>query len=301
MSATDVIVARGLTKRFGTKPALAGLDLELHRGEILGFVGPNGAGKSTCLRILLGIVARDDGALRVLGLDPAVDGLAIRRRASYLPGETSVYPFMTGAGFLEFALGFHAARRALPAALGDAFALPLHAKVRTYSAGMKQKLALLATLLADVELYILDEPDRALDATARLRLRDALRELRDAGKTILLSTHHLSEVEALADRIEFVFDGRHVADASVQHARAVLRRELRVRLTREPDWPPGVESITRDHDGAWRVRVTGEPLAWLAALPAAEVLSAEFGAARLEDLYRVLQDGHVARGAEVGP
>lgn len=294
MSATDtaIVRARGIAKNFGDKQALAGLDLELRAGEILGFVGPNGSGKSTCLRILLGIVPRDAGDVTVFGLDPAREALSIRKRTSYLPGETSVYTFMTGAQFLDFALGFFSGRRTLPDVAHEVFDLPLDRKVRTYSAGMKQKLALLATLLADVDLYVLDEPDRALDATARLRLRELLRSMRADGKTILLSTHHLTEVEALADRVEFLFAGRRVPDEAVARARNVLRREIRLRLARERPLPDGVESAQRDSDGTWRVRVPGDPLAWLARLPGAEVLSAELGQARLEDLYRVLQDDH---------
>lgn len=280
----------GLTKRFGEKLALHELGFEAQTGEILGFVGPNGAGKSTCLRILLGILECDAGAVSVLGHDPRTASLEIRRRCSYLPGETSVYAFMTGAEFLDFALGFHARRLPLPERANSAFALPLHKKVRTYSAGMKQKLALLATLCVDVELYVLDEPDRALDATARLELREVLRAMRSEGRTILLSSHHLAEVDALADRTVFVFDGHAVPTERVDAARELLRREVRLRLVRDVELPDGTESVVRDPDGSLRVRTVAAPLVWLSRLDPELVAAAELGSIRLEDLYRVLGD-----------
>src|SRR5690606_35051074 len=178
-----VVTAQDVARRFGDRVALDGFDLELERGEILGFVGPNGAGKSTFLRILIGLVQRDAGHVAVFGRDPRRDGLRIRERTAYLPGETSVYHHMTGAELLAFTRAFHRKRLELPAVAHELFALPLDRKLRQYSAGMKQKLALQAVLEADVDLYLLDEPDRALDATARLQLRELLEWLRGRGKT----------------------------------------------------------------------------------------------------------------------
>ena len=285
---TLAVAAQGVHKRFGANRALTDFELEVARGEIVGFVGPNGAGKSTFLRILIGLVRRDAGAVAVLGLDPTRAGLAIRRRVAYLPGETSVYPYMTGREFLDFALGFYPRQLDLPDG-GELFELPLAQKIRRYSAGMKQKLALLATLRADVDLYLLDEPDRALDASARLELRKLIVWLREQGKSVLLSSHHLAEIDALANRTVFVFDGRLVADRRVVAARERLRAEIRVRLARPTDLPAGYSSAEPQHDGTLRVMVDGDPIAWLAALPAGSVLAAEVGATRLEDLYRTLE------------
>src|SRR5262245_15188553 len=148
---TPVVTMRGVAKSFGTRAVLRDADLEIGAGEVVGLLGPNGAGKSTCLRLLVGLVFRDAGALAVHGLDPATQSLAIRRKTAYLPGETAVYTNMTGAEFLEFALGFYERRdAALERQLLTDFALPLQQSVRTYSAGMKQKLALLAALVPDV-------------------------------------------------------------------------------------------------------------------------------------------------------
>ncbi len=289
MSEAPAVALRGLTKAYGQRTVLRGIDLQVARGEVLGLVGPNGAGKSTLLRTLVGLVARTGGDVAVLGMDPARHSLAVRHRTSYLPGETGVYLQMTGAQFLAFALGFH---RRIDTARRDAllagFGLPLSARVRSYSAGMKQKLALVATLAPEVDLYLLDEPDRALDASVRLFLRDALMALRAAGKTIVLSSHHLAELESLADRLEFLHEGSLVAAQRLADARARLRRWTRVRLRAGASLPPSTRVERRERDGTLVVETDGDPLVWIRSLPADTLDAVECGTSRLEDLYRVL-------------
>ena len=279
-------------KAFGARTVLRGVTLQVERGQLLGLVGPNGAGKSTLLRTLVGLVARDSGTCQVLGLDPATAGLAVRTATSYLPGETGVYQQMTGAQFLHWSLGFYprhdAARREQ---LQDAFALPLQQKVRSYSAGMKQKLAVLAALVPDVELYLLDEPDRALDASMRFRLREVLSAMKRQGKTILLSSHHLGEVEALADRLEFLLDGSFVPAERLRSARARLRQQPRVRLHDGAALPAGARQLMQEPDGTLVIETDGDPMQWLRGTPPGAVDSAEIGIPRLEDLYRVLVHG----------
>lgn len=283
------VAVTGLHKAFGERAVLRGMDLAVQPGELLGLVGPNGAGKSTLLRTLVGLVARDGGQVALFGLDPARDALAIRRRCCYLPGETGVYQQMTGRAFLDFALGFYPRHRtALRERLEAGFQLPLRQKVRSYSAGMKQKLALIATLVPDVDLYLLDEPDRALDASVRFFLRDVLLESKRAGKTIVLSSHHLSEVETLADRLEFLVDGAFVAHDRLAAAQARLRRRPRLRLAADLALPPGARLLDREPDGTLVVETDQDPLLWLRSLPPAAVQSVEIGTARLEDLYQLL-------------
>lgn len=288
----DPVVVRGLGKAFGERSVLRDLALRVAPGELLGIVGPNGAGKSTLLRTLLGLVPRDRGEVAVLGLDPATMSLPIRQRTCYLPGETGVYLQMTGAQFLHFAFGFYprhdADRRAR---LLAAFDLPLHKKVRTYSAGMKQKLALCATLAPDVDLYLLDEPDRALDATVRFFLREVLLAMRQAGKTIVLSSHHLGEVEALADRLEFLLAGAFVPPPLLADARARLRQRPRLRLRSGAVLPAGAREVQREADGTLVVETLGDPMEWLRAAPPGVVECAEIGMPRLEDLYQLLLAG----------
>lgn len=283
------IAARGVKKAFGERQALRGCDLSVGRGELLGLVGPNGAGKSTLLRALVGLLQRDAGDVAVLGLDPAHHGVAIRARTCYLPGETGVYLQMTGAQFLAFAAGFYPRHdEARRGRLLEAFALPLQNKVRSYSAGMKQKLAVLATLVPDVDLYVLDEPDRALDASVRFFLRDVLLSMKQQGKTIVLSSHHLGEVEALADRLEFLLDGAFVSPARLVAARARLRRRPRVRLRAGASLPPGAHEVAREPDGTLVIVTEGDPMRWLREAPDGIVDSAEVGIPRLEDLYELL-------------
>jgi ABC-2 type transport system ATP-binding protein len=286
---TMAIRCRGVGKSFGGAPVLRDLSLDVATGELLGLVGPNGAGKSTLLRLLLGLVPRDLGAIEVLGLDPARSAVAIAARTGYLPGETGVYLQMTGAQFLAFAQGFHPRRdEARARRLADAFALPLQRKVRSYSAGMKQKLALLATLAPDLDLYLLDEPDRALDASVRLVLRDELRALKAQGRTIVLSSHHLSEVESLADRLVFFWQGALLGDGEIAAARARLRRRPRVRLRPGAALPAGARELRREPDGTLVVETDGDPLAWLRSAPDGAIDGAEVGVPRLDDLYDAL-------------
>ncbi|MBL9079564.1 MAG: ABC transporter ATP-binding protein [Planctomycetes bacterium] len=286
---TPAIAVRGLGKSFGARAVLHGVDLDVAAGELLGLVGPNGAGKSTLLRTLVGLLPPTSGAARVLGLDPQRDALAVRQRTSYLPGEAGVYTNLTGAQFLRFAASFHARQQPeLRDRLLDGFRLPLRQKVRSYSAGMKQKLALVAALAPDVELYLLDEPDRALDASVRFFLRDVLRDLRAAGRTIVLSSHHLGEVEALAERLVFLLDGRFVADERLAAARQRLRQSPRVRLAPGQPLPAGAREQRREPDGTLVVETDGDPMAWLRQAPAGAIDSAEVGIPRLEDLYELL-------------
>ncbi|MBL8730442.1 MAG: ABC transporter ATP-binding protein [Planctomycetes bacterium] len=299
MSAAAILVT-DLGKAFGPRQVLRGVDLRVARGELLGLVGPNGAGKSTLLRTLLGLTAPTRGRVDVLGHDPARDSLAIRRRVSYLPGETGVYLQMTGAQFLRFAAGFYPRQQAgLQARLLDGFQLPLQQRVRSYSAGMKQKLALVAVLCPDVDLYLLDEPDRALDASVRFFLRDVLLTLKRAGKTIVLSSHHLGEVETLADRLEFLLDGVFVPSERLTHARAQLRQRPRVRLHRGAALPPGAREVQREPDGTLVIETDADPMAWLRSVPDGTVDSAEIGIPRLEDLYQLLLQ-HDRRDGGVG-
>ncbi|MBL8756645.1 MAG: ABC transporter ATP-binding protein [Planctomycetes bacterium] len=283
------IAVTGLHKAFGERPVLRSVDLQVARGELLGVVGPNGAGKSTLFRVLLGLVPKDRGEVRVLGLDPATAAIAIRTRTCYLPGENGSYLQMTGREFLAYAFGFRPTRDdARLARLQDGFALPLQQKVRSYSAGMKQKLLLLGSLVPDVDLYVLDEPDRALDASVRFFVRDELRTMRTLGKTIVLSSHHLGEVEALADRLEFLLDGTFVPSTRLAAARAALRHRPRIRLRTGAVLPLGAREVAREPDGTLVVATDGDPMAWLRTVPDGTVDSAEVGIPRLEDLYQVL-------------
>lgn len=291
MSQAPILRMRGVTKRFGSNEALRGVDLDVHRGEIVGFVGPNGAGKSTCLRISVGIVQRDAGEVSVHGLDPARAAVAIRKQTQYLTGETSSEQMMTGHAFMDYARHGYAIDDSVLDLAPELFDLPLRQRIRSYSAGMKQRLALRAALTTAVDLLILDEPDRAIDASARLQLRAVLRAIaKDRGRSILLSSHHLSELEAIADRNVFLLDGNDVPDALIDRARSRLKNHVRLRLSRSIELPDGVEDRNDLADGGLALRLRADPVRWLATLPADAIQSAEIGATRLEDLYREITD-----------
>ncbi len=278
-------------KSFKTKTVLRGMNLSVEPGQLVGFVGPNGSGKTTCLRILLGILRPDAGTARVLGMNPARDALRIRQHCCYLPGETSIYRHMRGAEFLHFALSFYSTLQDdLMGRLTGTFQLPLQKRVRDYSAGMKQQLALMATLIPNVEVYILDEPNRALDATTRFFIRDVLRELRTAGKTILLSSNHLKDVETIADELVFIMNGAHIPNERIQAARDLLRRQVRLKLRPGAVLPDGAEEIREDPDGTRHVEPRGNLAEWVARIPAEKLVSAEIGTVHLEDLYRRLTE-----------
>jgi polyether ionophore transport system ATP-binding protein len=279
----------GVNKSFAHKRVLTDVALEVKPAEIVGFVGPNGAGKTTCLRILVGLCQRDGGRVDVLGMDPDSDPVGIRKRCAYLPGETSVYLGMSGRNFLDFAWGFYPRHQEdLKQHMLDAFDLPLSRQVRTYSAGMKQKLSLLACLVPDVDLFLLDEPDRALDATTRFLVRDLLRTLKARDKSVLLSSHHLREMEALSDRLVFIMDGGIVEEQRITTARTELKRQLRMQLVPGTELPEGAQLLGKEPDGTLRVLADSDPFHWLARIPREQVVSAEIGTVHLEDLYRML-------------
>ena len=184
-----VIEISGLTKRFGTTTALDGLDLEVAEGEVHGFLGPNGAGKTTTLRVLLGTVRADGGTVRVLGLDPWSDVPELHARLAYVPGDVSLWPGLTGGEVIDLLArlqgGHDAARRA---ELLERFDLDPTKKARSYSKGNRQKVALVAALATDAELYLLDEPTSGLDPLMEQTFRECVSELRGRGRTVLLST-----------------------------------------------------------------------------------------------------------------
>src|SRR6187455_3116966 len=201
----------GLVKNFGSTRALDDLDLTVAAGEVHGFLGPNGAGKTTTIRILLGLLRRDAGQVELLGGDPWRDAVRLHRRLAYVPGEVNLWPNLTGGEVIDLLGslrgGLDPARRA---DLLDRFALDPTKRCRAYSKGNRQKVALVAAFASDVELYLLDEPTSGLDPLMEMVFQDVVRDLRRDGRTVVLSSHILSEVEALCDRVTIIRGGRAV-------------------------------------------------------------------------------------------
>lgn len=219
-----LIAARALRKSFGRTLALDGLDLSVDAGEIHGFLGPNGAGKTVTMRILLGLLRPDGGDATVFGADPWRDAVTLHRRLAYVPGDTNLWPNLTGGEIIDvlgrLRGGLDPARRA---ELIDRFDLEPGRRARTYSKGNRQKVALVAALASDAELLVLDEPTAGLDPVMEAVFQDVLLDARRHGRTVLLSSHVLGEVEKVCDRVTIIRHGRTVESGTLDELRAFTR------------------------------------------------------------------------------
>ena len=246
-SSSDLVVdARGLVKSFGRTKALDGLDLQVARGEVHGFLGPNGAGKTTTLRVLLGLLRIDSGSVRLLDGDPWRDIETLHRRLAYVPGDVALWPNLTGGEVIDLLSrlqgGHDVARRD---SYLDLFDLDPSKKSRAYSRGNRQKVALIAALATDAELYLLDEPTAGLDPVKEADFRTCVRELRDEGRTVLLSSHILSEAEALSDRVSIIRDGKVVETGRLEQLRHLTRTSVTADVTTVPE---GLDQLPGVHD-----------------------------------------------------
>ena len=307
---TSAIQVRDLHKTFGRTVALDGLNLDVAQGEIHGFLGPNGAGKSTTIRILLGLLRSDGGSASLLGGDPWHEVETLHRRLAYVPGDVALWPNLTGGQVIDLLGnlrgGLNEKRRA---ELLERFDLDPTKKGRSYSKGNRQKVALVAALASDVELLLLDEPTSGLDPLMESVFKDAARELRDQGTTILLSSHILSEVESLCDRVSIIRDGRNVESGSLAELRHLARTTVDATVERavsvaELSQVPGLDDIAvtdhhvvctveADHLGQLLTFLSGHGIKTLSSAPPT-----------LEELfmaqYRTDSDGSLGTGATGG-
>jgi ABC-2 type transport system ATP-binding protein len=245
---TSAISISGLYKSFGRTRALDGLDLMVSTGEVHGFLGPNGAGKTTTLRVLLGLLRADAGTARLLGGDPWRDAVALHRRLAYVPGDVTLWPNLSGGEVIDLLGrlrgGLDPKRRA---SLLEKFDLDPTKKGRAYSRGNRQKVALVAALASDVELLLLDEPTAGLDPLMEAVFRECINEERQGGRTVLLSSHILAEVEALCDRVSIIRKGRTVETGTLAELRHLTRTSISAELTSPPsglDQLPGVHDLS---------------------------------------------------------
>ena len=250
---TTVISVAGLVKNFGRTRALDGLDLTVEQGEVLGFLGPNGAGKSTTLRVLLGLLRADAGQLRLLDGDPWRDAVRLHRRLAYVPGDVTLWPNLSGGEVIDLLGrmrgGVNARRKA---ELLDRFELDPRKKGRAYSKGNRQKVGLIAALASDAELLLLDEPTSGLDPLMEEVFQECVREERRDGRTVLLSSHILSEVEALCDRVTIIRKGVAVESGTLDELRHLTRTSIDAELASAPDGLP--------LPGAHDVRIDGNKI-----------------------------------------
>ena len=243
---SNVIDIRGLHKSFGATKALDGLDLGVATGEVHGFLGPNGAGKSTTIRVLLGLLRADSGTVRLFDADPWRDAAALHHRLAYVPGDVNLWPNLTGGEVIDLLGrlrgGLDEQRRA---ELVERFELDPTKKGRSYSKGNRQKVALVAALASDVELLVLDEPTSGLDPLMEAVFTDCVDRFKEAGGTVLLSSHILAEVERLCDRVSIIRNGVNVESGTLAELRHLTRTSIRAELAVHPT---GLDALEGVHD-----------------------------------------------------
>jgi len=242
----NAIEVSGLRKHFGPTKALDGLDLTVRSGEVHAFLGPNGAGKTTTIRVLLGLLRKDGGDVTLLGGDPWRDATTLHRRLSYVPGDVTLWPGLTGGEIIDLLArlrgdGGDAKRRQ---ELIERFDLDPSKKARAYSKGNRQKVALVAALASDAELLVLDEPTAGLDPLMEATFRELIAAERQAGRTVLLSSHILAEAEALADRVTIIRAGRTVETGTL----AEMRHLTRTTVDADLDAPVVLDGLPGVHD-----------------------------------------------------
>ncbi len=245
-TSTEAISISGLRKSFGSAKALDGLDLSVAAGEVHGFLGPNGSGKTTTIRVLLGLLRPDAGQVRMLGGDPWREAVTLHRRLAYVPGDVTLWPSITGGEVIDLLGrmrgGLDRRRRD---ELLERFDLDPRKKARTYSKGNRQKVALIAALASDADLLLLDEPTSGLDPLMESVFQQCIHEVKAQGRTVLLSSHILAEIEALCDRVSIIRLGRTVESGTLAELRHLTRTSIAVETTQPLT---GLEALPGVHD-----------------------------------------------------
>ncbi|WUI01395.1 ABC transporter ATP-binding protein [Spirillospora sp. NBC_00431] len=288
-SVAPAISISGLRKSFGPTLALDGLDLTVNAGEVHGFLGPNGAGKTTTIRILLALLHADAGRVQVLGQDARQDAFELHRRLAYVPGDVALWPNLTGGEVIDLIgrmRGSLNTRR--KSELIERFDLNPKKKARTYSTGNRQKVMLIAALASEAELLVLDEPTSGLDPLMEVAFRDCVKEDLNSGRTVLLSSHILSEVEALCQRVTIIRAGRTVETGTLSELRHLTRTSIEAEVN-EPltrlDEVPGVHDLQID-DHTVRCEVDASQLSEVVSrLAAAGLRSMTSRPPTLEELF----------------
>ncbi|MGD7044392.1 ATP-binding cassette domain-containing protein [Jeotgalibacillus proteolyticus] len=283
-----VLRTSNLTKKFGKFTALNGVDLEVKRGEVVGFIGPNGAGKSTAIRILLGIIKPTSGEAQIFGRNVWKDAVEIHSKVAYVPGDVNLWPNLTGGEvidlFMKLRGGSNKSRRD---ALIQRFNLDPSKKCRTYSKGNRQKTALIAAFASETDLYILDEPTSGLDPLMENVFQECVLEAKAAGKSILLSSHILSEVEKLCDKIAIIRQGAIIESGTLEELRHLTRTQLLVETQHsitDLQEMHGVYDIETNEHGALSFQIDSE------ALDSVIKHISQFGLMKLESSPPTLED-----------
>ncbi|MFZ2600589.1 MAG: ABC transporter ATP-binding protein [Lactococcus lactis] len=241
-----LVEVKGLQKNFGQFQALKDVSFEVNAGEVLGYIGPNGAGKSTTIRILLGIIRATQGKVQIFGKDVWQDSIEIHKKIAYVPGDVYLWPNLSGGETIDLFLKLHGAiNQEKRDQLIKKFDLNSKKKVRSYSKGNRQKIALIAALATEAELYIFDEPTSGLDPLMEAVFQEEVKALKAAGKAIILSSHILSEVEKLADRVAVIRKGEIVETGTLDDLRHLTRYQYKVETEQEA---VGLKELSSVHD-----------------------------------------------------
>ncbi len=290
----------GLTKRYGATLALDGLDLSIAEGEVYGYLGPNGAGKTTTIRLLLGLHRPTSGRAELFGVDAWSDPVPAHRRVAYVAGEPFLWPALTGAQTLEFLARLHGGTDvAYREALIERFQLDTHKKIRALSKGNRQKVQLVAALSTRADLLVLDEPTSGLDPLMEIAFRDCIHEARERGQTVFLSSHILSEVEALCDRVGILRAGRLVDEGTLRELRHLSAQTVVVTFSEDVPELPALTGVHATRVGAREARyeVTGSVGPLIAALATHPVETLVSHEPSLEEIFLHHYDGSDGNGS----
>lgn len=296
-----IIQTKDLTKVYGKSVALDHLDLEVHSGEVLGYLGPNGAGKTTTIRLLLGLIHPTEGRATIFGLDAAKDAAEIHKDIAYVPGETSYWPWLSGAETLKLLAKVHGSvDQAYQAELIQKFDFDPNKKVRSYSKGNRQKIALIAALSSRAKLLIFDEPTSGLDPVMAKVFRDEVLTAKKNGQTVFLSSHMLEEVEELCDRVGVLKAGKLVELGTLDELRHLSAITVEATFS---DTPPNVKKIkgvsnVEVHGNFLRCNVNGSIDELLSVAAKAKPLSFLSRKPSLEELFLAIYDGQDAAGVK---
>jgi ABC-2 type transport system ATP-binding protein len=294
---TATIHTERLTKRYGDTTALDGLDLTVNDGEVYGYLGPNGSGKTTTIRLLLGLHFPSGGRAELFGLDAWNDPVSVHRRVAYVAGEPFLWPAMTGGETLEFLARLHGGTDlAYRDVLVERFQLDTRKKIRALSKGNRQKVQLVAALATRAELLLLDEPTSGLDPLMEVAFRDCVEEARERGQTVFLSSHILSEVEALCDRVGILREGKLVDEGTLADLRHLAAQAVEVTFTGAAPTLPPLAGVQAQNAGpnALRFEVSGSIGPLIAALARAGGTSIKSLTSRepsLEEIFLHHYDG----------
>ncbi|MBM6615521.1 ABC transporter ATP-binding protein [Desemzia sp. RIT804] len=285
----SIVEVKGLSKKFGKFTALNQIDLVMNEGEIYGFIGPNGAGKSTTIRVLLGLLKPTEGQVSIFGKDAWRDSVEIHKRIAYVPGDANLWPNLTGGQVIDLFLKMHGnVDTSKRDDLIQRFDLDPSKKCRAYSKGNRQKIALISAFASEADLYILDEPTAGLDPLMERTFQECVLEVKKQGKSVLLSSHILSEVEKLCDRVAIIREGEIIEKGTLEELRHLTRTKITVETKKELTGLKGMKGVhdVYQQEMGWEFQIDTEYMAEIIEyISQFGVIKLESNAPTLEDLF----------------